>query len=100
MTHYSPVVSGSASLKALSHAAHLSYCIVAGLGIDPWVEHAESKANIADIPSHMRTSRSHHQQRGFPEIDLVESTAYFPFPRGMGPPDPAVPQLKVPVQSR
>ena len=42
MTHYSPVVSGSASLKALSHAAHLSYCIVAGLGIDPWVEHAES----------------------------------------------------------
>ena len=100
MTHYSPVVSSSASLKALSHAAHLSYCIVAGLGIDPWVEHAESKANIADIPSHMRTSRSHHQQRGFPEIDLVESTAYFPPPGGMGPPDPAVPQLTVPVQSR
>ena len=74
------MVSGSASFKALSHAAHLSHRIVTGLGIDPWVEHAESKANIADISSHMRTSRSHHQQHGFPEIDLVESTACFHFP--------------------
>ena len=78
VSHYSPVVSGSASFKALSHAAHLSHRKVAGLGIDPWAKHAESKANIADTSSHMRTSRSHHQQHGFPEIDLVESTACFP----------------------
>ena len=70
----------SSSSKAISHAAHVFHCIVAGLEIDLWVEHVKSKANIADIPSRMRTFRSHPQQHGFLKLDLVESTARFPSP--------------------
>ena len=74
------MVSGSSPSKAISHAAHVFHCIVAGLEIDLWVEHVKSEANIADIPSRMRTSRSHPQQQGFLRLDLAESTARFPSP--------------------
>ena len=74
------MVSGGAKSSALAAVANVFHCALAGLNANVWIEHANTKAMVADIPSRMQTTSPHPDTELFRKLVPNERTAVFPSP--------------------
>ena len=72
------MVSGAARSPPLAQVANVFQCALAGLNMNVWIEHANTKSMVADIPSRMHTAHPHPDTALFRSLVSHERVAVFP----------------------